>query len=151
VTGRYVVGVGLASTATAEELMALVDTALAEAGIGRDAVTAVATIDTRRHHPAVVALAALGRVVSFPAAELASVSPRQATPPATPTHPAPHPPAVAEPAALRAAGEGATLVVPKRKAARATVAVARVAGEGASGSVTTIGVERRHVRQTRQR
>lgn len=146
-TGRYVVGVGLASTATSEELTALVDTALADAGIDPDAVTAVATIDTRRHHPAVVALAALGRVVSFPAAELAPArAATQSHSQARPRHPA-----VAEPAALRAAGEGATLVVHKRKAARSTVAVAQVADDRRRASVTATATDGRLVRQTRQR
>lgn len=129
-TAAHVVGVGLASAATPEELTTLVHAALAEVGIDPGAVTAVATVDIRRDHPAVVALG-LAPVVSFPAAELAPA-------PATGARP-PHHPAVAESAALRAAGEGATLVVPRRKAARSTVAVARVADDPRSRRSSTEG------------
>lgn len=113
---RYVVGVGLASAATPDELVRLVATALAEAGIGPADVDAVATVESRAAHPAVTALGWPVVPVALP--------------------PAPGPgdrPAVAEPAALAGAGEGAVLVVPKRRSARATAAVARIAGVTASG------------------
>lgn len=143
-TGRYVVGVGLASAATLAELSALVHAALAEAGIGPDAITAVATIDTRRHHPAVAALGALAPVVAFPAAALAP-----AAVPASGDRP-PHP-AVAESAALRAAGEGATLVLRRRKGPRSTVAVARVADGSTSTSEAANTADGRPVRHNRRR
>lgn len=157
------VGVGLAGAATPSELADLVDAALAGAGLDRANVAAVATVDHRAAHPAVLAL---GRpVVAFPAAVLVAVR-RPAAPPVSPTSAAPAGPtarsglaepagaprggsvgaagapaaarrAVAEPAALLAAGPGAVLVVAKRRSARATVAVARAgdraAGVGAAG------------------
>jgi cobalamin biosynthesis protein CbiG len=100
----FALGVGLTSAADPKEVAALVDETLRTAGIPRDAVRVIATVDTRADHPA---LAALGwPIVSFPRSTLAD--------------------RVAEPAALLAAGPGATLVVPKRRSARATVAVARM-------------------------
>ena len=103
----FVVGVGLASAVAPGELAALVDETLRGADIPRDRVRAVATVDTRADHPA---LAQLGwPIVAYPRSALPTEGGRVA---------------VAEPAALLAAGPGATLVVPKRRSARATVAVA---------------------------
>jgi cobalamin biosynthesis protein CbiG len=106
-------GVGLSSGADAAELAGLVAGTLAAAGIARDRVARVATVDTRADHPA---LAGLGwPVVSFSPAALAAeggASRGRGV-------------AVAEPAAMLAAGPGAVLLVPKRRSARATVAVAR--------------------------
>jgi cobalamin biosynthesis protein CbiG len=113
---RYVVGVGLASAATPDELAGLVATALAEAGIGPADVAAVATVEARAAHHAVTALGWPVVPVALPAASGPGARP-----------------AVAEPAALAAAGDGAFLVVPKRRSARATAAVARIAGVTASG------------------
>ena len=108
----YVVGVGASSTATATEVAALVGDALRAAGVAREAIRCVATIASRRDHPAVAALG--WPVVAYTAAELAGTD---AGPPGRPV--------VAEPAAMLAAGPGASLVVPKRRSAHATVAVAR--------------------------
>jgi cobalt-precorrin 5A hydrolase/precorrin-3B C17-methyltransferase len=147
----FAAGVGLASAAEPAEVSALVDEALRMAGIPGDAVRVVATIDTRADHPALAALAAARGwpVVTFPASRLGAAAdgrPPGRTPVAEPVSwlgvesdgrgPVAEPARrlgaraedrtpVAEPAALLAAGADATLVVPKRRSARATVAVAR--------------------------
>ncbi|MFF5424033.1 MULTISPECIES: Rv2231c family pyridoxal phosphate-dependent protein CobC [unclassified Streptomyces] len=117
------VGVGGRSGVSAAEVLALVAECLREAGVTAGAVRALATLDSRAAEPGIVAAAAsLGVPVrGFAAGELAAV-------------PVPHPSrvplvaagtaSVAEAAALRAAGEGAVLLVPKRKTRRATCAVA---------------------------
>ncbi|WP_309051083.1 Rv2231c family pyridoxal phosphate-dependent protein CobC [Streptomyces sp.] len=117
------VGVGARSGVSAAEVLALVAECLREAGVTAGAVRALATLDSRAAEPGVVAAAAsLGVPVrGFAAGELAAV-------------PVPHPSraplvavgtaSVAEAAALRAAGEGAVLLVPKRKTRRVTCAVA---------------------------
>jgi cobalt-precorrin 5A hydrolase/precorrin-3B C17-methyltransferase len=115
-----VLGVGTSSDAPAEEVAALVEATLLEADLAPESVATVATIDRRRHHPAIVGL---GRPVQvFTAGQLAAVavpSPSAAVEDAVGT------PSVCEAAALLAAGPGAELVVAKRKNAVATVAVAR--------------------------
>jgi cobalamin biosynthesis protein CbiG len=116
---RFAVGVGLASGADPAEVEALVDQALRAAGATRACVALVATVDGRADHPA---LAALGwPVVAFTREQLAHRYPDRSAPGSS----GPARLAVAEPAALLAAGPGAVLVVPKRRSARATVAVAR--------------------------
>lgn len=115
----YVVGVGLNSDASPAELDGLVTAALTEGALGADHVCAAATIESRREHPAMRALA--WPLVTFTSTELAAV--------ATPTPSARiddliGTPSVAEAAALLAAGAGAELVVTKRSSAHATVAIA---------------------------
>jgi cobalamin biosynthesis protein CbiG len=110
----------LASAAGPDELAALVDEVLRAAGVEPGRVRAVGTVDLRAGHPALAALA--WPVVAYPPATLAAAL-VDAAPAVTP---ATRPP-VAEPAALLAAGPGARLVVPKRRSALATVALA-VAG-----------------------
>ena len=133
-----VVGVGVASAATPAEVADLVAAALAEVGRVPADVTAVATVTTRRHHPAIVALGL--PVVAFTPAELAEQADAGTDAEAKSGQAEDHGPvrpAVAEPAALRAAAAtatggpatgtsvaGAVLLVPKRRSARATVAVA---------------------------
>ncbi len=115
-----VVGVGASSDAPATAAAVLLGAALAEGGLDPAAVGLVATID-RRAGDAVVT--ALGHPVrSFTAAQLAPVdvpNPSEVVADEVGT------PSVAEAASLLAAGPGAELVVPKRKGATATVAVAR--------------------------
>ncbi|SEO75806.1 cobalt-precorrin 5A hydrolase / precorrin-3B C17-methyltransferase [Actinacidiphila rubida] len=120
-----VVGVGASRGAPAAEVLALVRGALAEAGLAGKSVTALATVDAKASEEGIVAAAAhLGvELRTYPAQELARVAvpnPSRAPLEAVGT------PSVAEAAALLAAG-GATaeLVVPKRKSAMATAAVAR--------------------------
>ena len=113
-------GIGTSSGATAAEVVALVDEALAIVGLDRAAVVAVATIATKTDEPAIATLG--WPVTGFSADELRAVpvrTPSGAVMAATGT------PSVAEAAALLAAGAGAPLVVAKRSSAHATVAVAR--------------------------
>jgi histidinol-phosphate/aromatic aminotransferase/cobyric acid decarboxylase-like protein len=100
---RYVVGVGVASAATAGEVADLLEQVLATAGVDRQAVVSVATVDHRADHPAVVAL---GWPVRGYARDRLGA-------------------AVAEPAARLAAGAGGAVVVPKRKSPHATMALVR--------------------------
>lgn len=128
-------GVGARSGVPVDEVLALVDVVLREAGLTRAAVRSLATLDARAAEPGVTGAAGeLGVPVrGFPAGELAAVS-------------VPHPsalpldatgtPSVAEAAALLTAGAGvgradgsdgsprAVLLVPKRKSRRVTCAIA---------------------------
>ncbi len=134
--GAFVLGVGVASAATAEEVVSLAQRALDAAGTAWREVAAVATVESRRHHPAIAALGL--PVVAFPPAVLhrAAPDPRPAgglSQAPTDSRPAGGHPPVAEAAALLAAGDGAVLVARKRKSARVTVAVARAAPRVAGG------------------
>jgi cobalt-precorrin 5A hydrolase/precorrin-3B C17-methyltransferase len=113
-----VVGVGTSLGAPPDELASLVDDALA--GLARQSVAEVATIDRRLTEPAVVALGL--PIATFTAEQLARVD---VPTPSAEVSAAVGTPSVAEAAALLAAGPGAELVVPKRKSAAGTVAVAR--------------------------
>ena len=118
------VGVGARPGAAPAALRAAVDAALAAAGIAGADVAVLATLDRRAAEPGIRGLAAERgwRLVALPAGDLA----RQDVP-----HPSPAAaravgtPSVAEAAALRAAGPGSVLLVPKRITASVTVAVAR--------------------------
>ena len=119
------VGVGCSRNCAPAELADLVDATLAEAQLARDAVAVVVSIDLKEDEPAVADLAAgLGVPMRvFPATRLAEETPRLATPSdrvfaEIGCH------GVAEAAALAAAGPAGTLIVPKRKSANATCAVA---------------------------
>lgn len=116
-------GVGLSDAADVAELIALVEQALQAAG--RPAVIAIGTIETRRDHPAIRALALhFGlSVIGFAAVVLEAQTPRLLNPSdavfaRTGCH------GVAEAAALTSAGPAGRLVVGKLRSARATVAVA---------------------------
>lgn len=131
---RVVVGVGARPGAPAEEVLGLVRAALAEAPPAEAALTAFATLDARAGEPGITEAAArLGVPVwAYASEELAAVTvphPSTAARAATGTG------SVAEAAALRGAGQGAHLVVTKRKTRRVTCAVAAsapiVPGEGA--------------------
>nr|WP_265736778.1 cobalamin biosynthesis protein [Actinacidiphila yeochonensis] len=117
---------GAAGGAGAAEVLELVRSALAEVPGGR--VTVLATVDGRAGHGGVAGAAReLGVPLrDFPSAVLAAVpvpTPSEAVRAATGT------PSVAEAAALTAAGPGGGLVVPKRKSAHVTVALARCGPE----------------------
>ncbi|MGW5367740.1 precorrin-3B C(17)-methyltransferase [Streptomyces sp. NPDC004009] len=128
-----VVGVGASRGAPADEVLALVEEALREAGLSPRSVAELATVDAKSGEPGIVAAAErLGvPLVTYPAAELADVAvpnPSGAPLAAVGT------PSVAEAAALARGGE---LLVPKRKSVRAdgrpamaTCAVARRPGRG---------------------
>lgn len=117
------VGIGCSRGCGAEELLALIDAALAEAGLGAADVGVLATVDRRADEPGVLA-AARSRgwpLVTYPAERLRTVA--VPTPSAVVDR---HvgTPSVAEAAALLAS-ETATLLVRKRRSAHATCAVAR--------------------------
>lgn len=119
-------GVGCERGAEAGEIAGLVDAALRSSGLAREAIACVATLDLKSDEIGVLALAeSLGVPARFFAAtELEEETPRLANPSAAVfaevgCH------GVAEAAALRAAGDDATLVVAKMKSARATCAIAR--------------------------
>ncbi|WP_329498929.1 cobalamin biosynthesis protein [Kitasatospora herbaricolor] len=123
-----VIGVGAGRAAGEQEVSRLVLAALAETGLSRHAVAQISTLESRTEHPAIrrAALVLGVPVVGHSAEELAAVR-------------VPHPsrtaelavgtPSVAEAAALLDA-PGGELVVPKRKSAAATVAVARRTAHG---------------------
>jgi cobalt-precorrin 5A hydrolase/precorrin-3B C17-methyltransferase len=118
-----VVGVGCSRGCSSDELLALVDAALREAGAEGDGVRALATVDRRAEEPGVVEAARRRGwpLETHPAGALAAVA-------------VPNPsavvaahvgtPSVAEAAALLSAG-ARTLVLAKRRSARATCALAR--------------------------
>ncbi|MGI5120916.1 precorrin-3B C(17)-methyltransferase [Marinactinospora thermotolerans] len=127
-----VVGVGSARGVTAEEVGALVDGALAQAGLAPASVRALATVDLKADEEGILAAARERgwEVVTHAAADLAAV---EVPNPSEVVRSEVGTPSVAEAAALRTAagaGRGAELVVPKRKSAAATVAVARLVPRG---------------------
>lgn len=67
-----VAGIGLRAAATADDLLSLIDTCLAALHARRADLVALATIDARRHHPALLAVARLLDipVVALPAERL---------------------------------------------------------------------------------
>ncbi|MCI3929796.1 Rv2231c family pyridoxal phosphate-dependent protein CobC [Streptomyces sp. AN091965] len=116
-----VVGVGAGRGVTADEVLGLVRECLRDAGLAPCSVRELATVDAKRDEPGVVGAAArLGvPLVTYPAHELARVAvPNPSGAPLA----AAGTPSVAEAAALVRGGE---LLVPKRKSARVTCAVAR--------------------------
>ncbi|ETK37071.1 precorrin-3B C(17)-methyltransferase [Microbispora sp. ATCC PTA-5024] len=121
-----VVGVGGSRGVTAEEVLALVASTLGEAGLASASIARLATADVKAGEPGIVAAArALGvPLVAHPAGRLAEVdvpNPSEVVREAVGT------PSVAEAAAL---ADGGDLVVPKRKSAMATAAVARIRPRG---------------------
>lgn len=128
-----VVGVGASKGAPVDEVLTLVEGALAEAGLSVRSLAELATVDAKAGEPGIVGAAErLGvPLVTYPAGELAAVevpNPSDAPLSAVGT------PSVAEAAALARGGE---LLVPKRKSERAdgspamaTCAVVRRPGRG---------------------
>lgn len=119
-------GVGCERGAPPDELYELATRTLAGAGLARESVALVCSIDLKADEAAVHELARrLGAPARFfPAARLERETPRLKHPSAlvfreTGCH------GVAEGAALAAVGERGALIVPKRKFRRATCAVAR--------------------------
>jgi cobalt-precorrin 5A hydrolase/precorrin-3B C17-methyltransferase len=126
------VGVGCARGASAADVDAMIDAALAAAELSPRSLRCLATIDVKADEKGIVAAAERrGRpLVTFPAAALAAVAVPN---PAETVRAAVGTPSVAEAAALCAArsyGRSAELVVAKRKSANVTVAVARLAPRG---------------------
>lgn len=120
-------GVGTERGAPAAELEALAREALAEAGLDPRAVACVVSLDLKSDEVAVLALAATLGVPArfFDAATLAAET--RVTQASEIVRAEVGTPSVAEAAALTAAGPGGALVVPKRKGARTTCAIARAA------------------------
>ena len=119
-----VIGLGASRGVPPEEITALIGQALAAAGLSPRSVRAAATVDLKQDEPGLLAaVQAHGWPLTFfSAADLAEVP----VPNPSPTvNAAVGTPSVAEAAALRAAGQPATLVVPKQISPHATVAVAR--------------------------
>jgi len=121
-----VAGVGASRGVTAAEVLGLVTEALAEAGLSPGSVGHLATVEAKGREAGIVTAARQRGwpLITYPASRLARVpvpcpSPVVAAAVGTPS--------VAEASAL---ADGGTLVVPKRKSAMATVAVARVAPRG---------------------
>ncbi|MBA5804142.1 MULTISPECIES: cobalamin biosynthesis protein [Rhizobium] len=122
----HVLGLGCERGTSPAEVLALAIEALDVAGIGAAELAAIASIDSRRLEPAILAVAAHFSVpaVFFDAPRLEEETPRLANPSAfvfarVGCH------GVAEAAALAAAGPDAELAVAKIKSAHATAAVAR--------------------------
>ena len=122
------VGIGCGRGADPAEALAQLRAALAEAGLAQGAVAVVASVEEKAGEPAVLETASVLGVPArfFDAGRLEAEAPRLATPSEavfrrTGCH------GVAEGAALAAAGTGASLVVPKRRSARVTLAVAMAA------------------------
>jgi cobalt-precorrin 5A hydrolase/precorrin-3B C17-methyltransferase len=126
-----VVGVGASSSAPADAAATLLATALA--GLARQSLAEVATIDRRAGDPVVTSLGLPVR--AFTAEALAAVdvpTPSEVVRAAVGTA------SVAEAAALLAAGPGAELVVTKLAGKEATVAVAR--RRGPRGHLAVVGL-----------
>ncbi len=119
-------GIGCERGCSAEELAALADATLVEAGFEIGAVAAVVSIELKRAEPGILALAAtLGaQVWFFTAARLLAETERLAVRSAA-VFRATGCWGVAEGAALAACGSDGVLLVPKRRSRRATCAVAR--------------------------
>jgi cobalt-precorrin 5A hydrolase / cobalt-factor III methyltransferase / precorrin-3B C17-methyltransferase len=121
-----VAGVGASKGVTEEEVLGLLEEALAVGGLSRDSVAALATVDAKAEEEGIVAAARQGGwpLHSYPAGQLATVAvpnPSDAARAAVGT------PSVAEAAALTYGDE---LVVAKRRSAMATVALARIRPRG---------------------
>ena len=143
----HVLGLGCERGASADEVLALAREALAAASLDPASLAAVASIDLKADEPAIHAAArALGVPARFlDAATLEAEAPRLANPSdvvfrEVGCH------GVAEGAALAGVGPDGALVVPKRKSARATAAIARAPGPvepgfgRARGSLAIVGI-----------
>lgn len=126
-----VAGVGASSNAAADAAAVLLDTALA--GLARESLAEVATIDRRAGDPVVTSLGLPVR--AFTAEALAAV---EVPTPSEVVRAAVGTASVAEAAALLAAGPGAELVVAKLAGREATVAIAR--RRGPRGHLAVVGL-----------
>jgi cobalt-precorrin 5A hydrolase/precorrin-3B C17-methyltransferase len=147
-TAVLALGVGCERDCDPAELIDLAETTLTEAGLAPQSVACVVSIDLKSDEAAVHALARHLGVPArfFPAARLAEETPRLATPSEVVFRETGCW-GVAEGAALAAVGATGNLIVPKRKSARATVALAEapVPIDGAvlgtpRGRLTVIGI-----------
>ena len=134
-----VVGVGASRGAPDDEIETLVRAGLAEAGLAVASVRALATADVKAGEPGILAVAARygWSLLTFPADALAA---QDVPNPSEVVRAAVGTPSVAEAAALlgaRTYGRDAALVLPKRAAAMATVAIARLTPRG---RLTLVGI-----------
>ncbi len=123
---KLALGLGCERGAGADEIIALIETALAATGLAKNAIACVVSIDLKANEAAILKAAdRLGVPARFFTAEtLEAETPRLANPSAAVfaevgCH------GVAEGAALAAAGPDGKLVVPKTKSRRATCAIAQ--------------------------
>lgn len=121
-----VIGVGGSRGVPATEILALLHAALGEGELSPTSVAQLATVQAKADEPGIVAAAAHLGVPLFvhSAQRLATVDVPH---PSAAVHAAVGTPSVAEAAAL---AEGGELLVPKRKSANATVAIARRPARG---------------------
>ncbi|MBB2752426.1 UNVERIFIED_ORG: cobalt-precorrin 5A hydrolase/precorrin-3B C17-methyltransferase [Rhizobium aethiopicum] len=122
---RHVLGLGCERGTAPAEVLALAIAALEAAGSGGAELAAIASIDSRRHEPAILAVAAHFSVPAmfFEAPRLEEETPRLKNPSSivfarVGCH------GVAESAALAAIGPDAELLLGKIKSAHATAAIA---------------------------
>lgn len=141
-------GIGCERLAETGEVAQLVESALAEANVAREAVACVGSIALKAAEPAIHAVAAALGVPArfFDAARLEQETPRLKTPSdlvfrETGCH------GVAEGAALASAGAAGALILPKQRSQRATCALAQSASPidparvgRARGSLAIIGI-----------
>jgi cobalamin biosynthesis protein CbiG len=122
-----VAGVGCSRGASGDDVLSTIELALDRGGLARASLARLATIDRRLDEPGLVACAErLGLPLrGFAADALAAVQPVPT--PSAVVRQAVGTPGVCEPAAVLASGT-AELLVPKVKTARATAAIARMAG-----------------------
>lgn len=122
---RFVLGIGVSAEALPADAVALAEGMFAHAGLSRGGIDAVATISSRRDHPAVLAVAErFGCAIrAFGAAALEAETPRLENPSdALFARIGCH--GVAEAAALAAAGKNAVLIVEKTMGRKVTAAIA---------------------------
>lgn len=129
-----VAGIGASAGAPAEEIAELLTSALSDAGLSRDSLAEVATIDLKSDEPGICALGLPMR--TFTAERLRS---QEVPNPSVAVLDAVGTPSVAEAAALCAAGPGAELVAAKQVSAHATVAIARRAHQRGRLSLVGLG------------
>ena len=121
-----VAGVGCSRGASAQEILSLLDSSLADAGLSKKSVVSLASVDAKRDEAGLLEAAErLGVPIRFhPAEVLSAVEPPN---PSEVVRDAVGTPSVAEAAVLVS---GAELVLEKRKSGMATVAVGRLPGRG---------------------
>jgi cobalt-precorrin 5A hydrolase/precorrin-3B C17-methyltransferase len=121
-----VVGVGCSRGADAAEVESLIEEVLADAGLARESVALLATLDAKRDEPGLLEVAARrGWALAFHSAE--SLARRPVPNPSAAVASAVGTPSVAEAAVL---AEGAELLVAKRRSRAVTVAVGRLPARG---------------------
>lgn len=116
-----VAGIGCRRGATAEDILAAIDAALAETGRGREVLARLATIPQKAGEAGIVATAdqlGIGLTIVADAADFSGPTESRCSRATTGLG------SVAESAALAAAGPGARLLAPRSSTRRATCALA---------------------------